>query len=460
MKLVVGLILLFAAHWAGAAERGLLLSLHGSNTVGEKLAPALAIAWAQSEGWTIAAEETPAPNERLIRLRRDAEQASITIAAHGTSTGLQALVDGEADLWMASRGVLADEVRAHAEAIGRLDDPTQEHVIALDGLAIIVHPGSRLAGLTLSQLRAIFLGEIRDWSALGLPAGAIGLYARDDKSGTFDTFKNLVLQGAALSRNARRFESTTALAAAVAADPFAIGFVGLAGVGSTRAIAVSDIETQPLLPEAMGVATEDYLLSRRLLLYSTKSPREDVQRFIEFAQSGKGQALVSKVGFVGQGLSLHASASDANAEAPDVYRELTGGAQRLSVNLRFGNGRSFLDSKAMRDLDRIADFFNRYPRNQRQITLIGFSDRREHNPILALHMSNDRADYVATELARRGIAVHRSRGLGQELAVAGNDSESGRSKNRRVEIWLRAQADATDSVARSSRDPVAPNPGS
>jgi phosphate transport system substrate-binding protein len=445
MKPVLGLMLLLAAHWAGAAERGTLLSLHGSNTVGEKLAPALAIAWAESEGWTIAAEETPAPNERLIRLSRDAEHASIAIAAHGTSTGLQALVDGEADLWMASRGVLADEIRVHTEAIGRLDDPAQEHVIALDGLAIIVYPGSRLAALTLPQLRAIFVGEIRDWSALGLPAGAIALYARDDKSGTFDTFKNLVLQGAALSRNAKRFESTTSLAAAVAADPFAIGFVGLAGFGSTRAIAVSDTETRPLLPEAMGVATEDYLLSRRLLLYSTKSPRADVQRFIEFAQSGQGQALVSKVGFIGQGLNLHAAAIA--ADTPDVYRELTGGAQRLSVNLRFGNGRSFLDSKAMRDLDRIADFLNRYPRNERQITLIGFSDRREHNPILALHMSNDRADYVATELARRGIAVHRSRGLGQELAVAGNDSETGRSKNRRVEIWLGPAADLAASAS-------------
>jgi phosphate transport system substrate-binding protein len=439
MKRWTGLLLLAIAGWAGASERGVLLSLQGSNTVGEKLAPALAVAWAESEGWVVDAQETPAANERIIRLRRDAEHASINISAHGTSTGLQALVDGSADLWMASRGVTPEEVRTHADAIGRLDDPAQEHVIALDGLAVIVHPGSRVTALTMQQLRSVFRGQIRDWAALGQPAGEIALYARDDKSGTFDTFKNLVLQGAELSGNARRFESTTALAAAVASDPLAIGFVGLAGVGNARAVAISDVETRPLLPVAMSVATEDYLLSRRLLLYSTHTPRGDVQRFIEFAQSGRGQALVSEVGYIGQGLSLHAATS--STDAPGDYRALTEGAQRLSVNLRFGNGRSFLDSKAMRDLDRIAAFLNTFPREQRQITLIGFSDRREHNPILAVHMSNDRADYVATELARRGIAVHRSRGLGQELAVAGNDSENGRSKNRRVEIWLRAPAD-------------------
>jgi phosphate transport system substrate-binding protein len=458
MRRVLGLLLLLGSISAHGAERGVLLSLQGSNTVGEKLAPALAIAWAESEGWAVEARETPAPNEHTIRLRRDAEHASIRIAAHGTSTGLQALVDGSADLWMASRGVLAEEVRAHAGGIGRLDDPAQEHVIALDGLAIIVHPDSRLGTLTLPQLRGIFLGDIDDWSALGLRAGPIALYARDDKSGTFDTFRNLVLQGRALSRHARRFESTAALAAAVAADPRAIGFVGLAGVGTARAIAVADTETRPLLPAAMSVATEDYLLSRRLLLYSTRSPRADVQRFIEFAQSVQGQSLVGSMGFVGQDLRLHAAAPA--EETPDVYRELTEGAQRLSVNLRFGNGRSFLDSKAMRDLDRIAAFLNTYPRSEREITLIGFSDRREHNPVLALHMSNDRADYVASELARRGIAVHRSRGLGQELAVAGNDSESGRSKNRRVEIWLRAQADDGAHLVRSAATAPAPHTGS
>lgn len=448
MKRMLGLLLVVSSFSAAAQEIPVLLALQGSNTVGQKLAPALALAWAKTEGWEVVADKAPVANERVIDLRRDAESAQITIAAHGTSTGLGALIEYRADLWMASRVVLPEEVRAHAAAIGRLDDPTQEHVIALDGLAIIVHPSSRLTALTLDQIDAIFQGKISDWSAMGQAAGAIHLYARDDKSGTFDTFKSLVLRGAALAPQALRFESTDALASAVANDRNAIGFVGLAGVGKARTIAVSDRETRAMLPDALSISTEDYLLSRRLLLYSTNAPREEVKRFIEFAQSSEGQSLVNKVGFVGQGIGLYKT--ERIVEVPGEYRELIHGAERLSVNLRFGNGRSYLDSKAMRDLDRIAAFLRPYQRGAQEIILIGFSDRLEHNPVLALHMSNDRADFVATALAQRGVPVHRSRGLGQNLAVAGNDSDDGRSKNRRVEIWVRPKSANAIAAQRSA----------
>lgn len=441
-----------------AAEAGLLLSLQGSNTVGQRLAPAMAVAWAKSEGWIVDADETPIANERVIRIHRGTEAALITISAHGTSTGLSALAERRADLWMASRAVTADEVRANAATLGRLDDPTQEHVIALDGLAIIVHPANPLTAITLEQVRDIFQGRISSWSQLGGPARTIQLYARDDKSGTFDTFKSLVLQGGALSAQTRRFESTEELSSQVSADVDAIGFVGLAGVGMAHALAVSDADTRPVLPAALSIATEDYLLSRRLLFYSTNAPREEVKRFVEFAQSAQGQALVDRVGFVGQGMSLHRAAD--NGDVPVEYRELTAGAQRLSVNLRFGNARSYLDSKAMRDLDRIAEFLRPYQRGAQEIILIGFSDRREHNPVLALHMSNDRADYVATELAHRGVPVHRSRGLGQNLAVADNVSDVGRSKNRRVEIWVRPKTTAAAVLAGKAAAERGSNAGS
>jgi phosphate transport system substrate-binding protein len=435
MQRILSLLLLSAsAMSASAAAATPLLSLQGSNTLGQKLAPALAVAWAQTEGWQVESDQSPIANERVIRLRRDNESTEITIAAHGTSTGLGALRELRTDLWMASRSVTPDEVRASAMQIGRLDDPIQEHIVALDGLAIIVHPSNRLKALTLEQIRTIFQGSVRNWSALGLPAGEIHLYARDDKSGTFDTFKSLVLQGGALSTLASRFESTDELATRIVDDPNAIGFVGLAGVGKARALAVSDRETRALLPAPLSISTEDYVLSRRLLLYSTHSPREPVKRFIEFAQSAAGQALVNKIGFVGQGMSLHAAVQ--TADTPSEYAILTAGAKRLSANLRFGTGRSYLDSKATRDLDRIAQFLRAYERGTQEVILIGFSDHREHS-ILAVNMSNDRADYVATALAQRGVPVHRSRGLGQNLAVASNDSEQGRSKNRRVEIWLR-----------------------
>lgn len=50
-----------------------------------------------------------------------------------------------------------------------------------------------IAALSVKQIAAVFSGDIQNWSVLGGPDRPISIYARDDKSGTWDTFKNLVL---------------------------------------------------------------------------------------------------------------------------------------------------------------------------------------------------------------------------------------------------------------------------
>ena len=69
-----------------------------------------------------------------------------------------------------------------------------ENVIALDGLAIVVNKDNPVQALTLDQIAEIFSGQITNWERVGGPSAPISLYARDAKSGTFDTFKNLVLE--------------------------------------------------------------------------------------------------------------------------------------------------------------------------------------------------------------------------------------------------------------------------
>ena len=116
----------------------------------------------------------------------------IDIAAHGSSTGFVALGRGEADLAAASRPINDSEVR-QLQALGDLRAAGAEQVIGLDGVAIIVHPDNPIPQLDTRQLAQIFSGQIQRWEQLGIPGGAIHLYARDDRSGTFETFKALVL---------------------------------------------------------------------------------------------------------------------------------------------------------------------------------------------------------------------------------------------------------------------------
>ena len=44
-----------------------------------------------------------------------------------------------------------------------LKDPVSEHVVALDGLAVVVNASNPIAKLTLAQIAQIFAGEITNW---------------------------------------------------------------------------------------------------------------------------------------------------------------------------------------------------------------------------------------------------------------------------------------------------------
>ncbi|GAB3728502.1 substrate-binding domain-containing protein [Silanimonas algicola] len=426
--LLAGALMVQAQAPAGAAR----VCLSGSNTVGQRLAPELAKAWAAQQGWRFNGQHAPALDESRLHFTTPEGPLVVDVLAHGTSTGFAALRDGDCDLWMASRAVREQEVQG-ARLIGPLYEKGLEHVIALDGLSVIVHPGNPVSALTVEQVRALFSGRVRDWSQFGGVPGPVVLHARDDRSGTFDTFQSLVMGEAALSPAATRYESTEQLAAAVAADPQAIGFVGLAGVGRAKPLALSERGTVPMAPTTLSVATEDYVLSRRLFLYSTAHPRAEVQALIDFALGPSGQQVVADVGFVPQDIR----ALDQPPPVHGEYRALVAGARRLSLNFRFGEGVAVLDNKAVEDIERLSRFMAGARQRGHELLLIGFADRSETTPYLALSLSNDRVDLVAAELRTKGLRVARQRGLGQIAPVASNDTRQGRLRNRRVEVWIR-----------------------
>jgi phosphate transport system substrate-binding protein len=441
------LVLLLLIALVPVSAAATVLRIHGSNTIGERLAPELVTAWLRARGAQRVEREPLAAEELVLRGTLGGERIAVHLAAHGTSTGFADLARGAADIAMASRPVGAADV-ARAAARGRLDAPAQEVVVALDGIAVIVHPANPLHALSLSEVRAVFSGRVRDWAALGRPSGRIEVHARDEKSGTWDTFRSLVLDELALADGARRYESTQALAAAVAADPRAIGFVGVSGVGAARALAIQDAG-HALAPAPFSVAVEDYALSRRLYLYTPADATALARDFIEFSLSPSGQHVVEAAGFVAQRIQpFEVVVRD---DAPTEYLALVSGARRLSVNFRFGAGSRFLDGKVMRDVDRLAQFMREPSNRGARLMLVGFADASEASPYLATTLSNDRVDLVARLLEERGVGTHRARGMGGAAPIADNTTAQGRQRNRRVEVWLGrdAQADLAPREARS-----------
>ena len=421
---------------ASAGEANLLLRIQGSNTIGAHLAPALAAGLLRQQGVAHPKQQISAPNEVSVS-GRDAQGRllQITVAAHGSGTGFVALAEGSAELAASSRPI-KDSEQASLASLGDLRSASAEQVIALDGLAIIVHPDNPVQQLDIAQVAALFAGEIDNWQALGGPAGAVRLYARDDNSGTFDTFKELVLssQGKQLAGAAQRFESSDELSERVSQDPQAIGFIGLPYIRQAKALHIADQGSQAMPASRELISTEDYPLSRRLFFYLKPDESNPWARaLVEFAQSAEGQAIVTANGFIGQQVQAMRVAVDASQ--PRVYQRLAAQAQRLSVNFRFREGSAELDNKALHDLQRLLDYLKANDKQHRQLVLVGFGDPKS-DPARAALLSKLRAMAVRRELARAGILPRDILGLGEQLPVASNQQDDGRLKNRRVEVWV------------------------
>jgi phosphate transport system substrate-binding protein len=419
------------------AESGSVLRIQGSNTIGAALGPALVEGLMREQGLLKIHSEAPdnANELRVIGETVQGRRVAVDIAAHGSSTGFTALKTATADLAASSRPI-KDSERADLARLGDFKSAGAEQVIAIDGLAIILHPQNPLNELNTEQLARIFSGEAKTWEELGGSGGTIHLYARDDQSGTYDTFKELVLsrRGKTLSSAAKRFESSEQLSDAVSVDPQGIGFIGLPYVRQAKAVAIADGQSQAMLPLNSLIATEDYPLSRRLFFYlppNGKNPWADA--LVAFAQSSKGQAIVAANGFIAQ--TVQAMAVTPNALMPEGYQALSRHAQRLTVNFRFEEGSATLDNKARQDLWRVLDYIKQRDKTNRQVTLVGFGDAKS-DPARADLLSKLRAMAVRRELVKSGVVFREIRGFGAEMPVAANSADEGRIKNRRVEVWV------------------------
>src|SRR5271165_4390229 len=270
------------------------LRLHGSNTIGKELVPALCEEFLKYEGAT-SVQRKPRQKEdetdiEAVLPNESTNPLSFEVEAHGSKTAFKDLAAGECDIGMASRRITPDEARQCALAgLGDLSSPACEIVLGLDGIAVFVNKSNPIHALTKQQIADIFSGRTTDWSQVGGNPGPINLYAGDDKSGTFDTFKSLVLENRPLSPRASRYEDGAKLSDEVTADRNGIGFAGMAFVRGSKPLAVSEAGAGPLLPTPFTVAAEHYPLSRRLFLYIPANPRNEwIQKFIDFALSELG----------------------------------------------------------------------------------------------------------------------------------------------------------------------------
>ena len=417
------------------ASPEIVFRLHGSNTIGEKLAPALLEAFYRKQGVdTFYWQQGNHQVERTMQFIKDGKAMAVEVYAHGSGTAFKDMLNGEADIGMASRAVKPKELAQAKASLGDLSRVGNEHIIGLDGLAIIVNQNSPVKAMSIDVLAKIFSGEITNWAQIGQPAGEIKLFARDGNSGTWDTFNKLVLKkaGKRISPRSTRLESSSALSEQVSQDEYAIGFIGLNYIGHNKALAITEGKNAtPIFPTKFTVGTEDYALSRRLYLYTPTSADALVKDFAQFAIGQAGQEIVDQVGLISQNIRLQKVYPLKGA--PRSYNNYASKGQRLSLNFRFNHGNGDLDNKGQRDLLRLIEFIEQNP--GRRLSLMGFSDS-SGSQSANRQLSYRRAKAVEKELVARGIAVMSVEAYGEQLPVANNNTKAGRERNRRVEVWV------------------------
>jgi phosphate transport system substrate-binding protein len=221
--------------------------------------------------------------------------SQIQVMGGGSGVGIAALINGTTDIAASSRPIKTSEIdklkaRFATRGVGV--------PIARDGLAVYVHAANPVQELSLPQLMDIYTGRVTNWKQVGGKDAPIILYSRENSSGTYTYFKDNVLMGKDYSPRAQTLQGTAAVVNAVSKDPNGIGYGGAAFAKGVKFAKVKKDDKSPsFLPTLETVRGGQYPITRYLYLYLRTNPSGDAKKFIDWALSAEGQALVTKVGY-------------------------------------------------------------------------------------------------------------------------------------------------------------------
>ena len=202
----------------------------------------------------------------------------------GSGAGITGATDKTLDIGLSSRALKDDE-----------KNDVDGTIVALDGIAIIVSKDSKVADLTVEQLKKMFTGEITNWKEVGGDDGEIVLVGREAGSGTRDGFESIV-DVKDSCKYAQELTATGAVISAVEANPLAIGYASLSAVGDTvKMVTVGGVECSE-----ETVKDGSYEVQRPFVFVTNKSVTlsEQAQAFFDFATSADAADLIRTAGAV------------------------------------------------------------------------------------------------------------------------------------------------------------------
>jgi phosphate transport system substrate-binding protein len=224
------------------------------------------------------------------------KNVNISVVGGGSGVGIAALIDGTTQIAMTSRPIKMDE-KLKLQAAGR---QYKEVKIAYDALSIIVNPGNKVTQLTREQIEGIFTGKIKNWKEVGGDDMKIVAYARETSSGTYEFFKEHLLNRKNYASTCLNMPASGSVVQSVSQTKGAIGYVGLAYVDkSVKAIGVSTDKGKTYVKPSIATAkNKTYPIVRPLYFYYPSKSEATVKSFIDYVIGKTGQGLVSQIGYI------------------------------------------------------------------------------------------------------------------------------------------------------------------
>lgn len=205
--------------------------------------------------------------------------AHITVTGGGSSVGIKDVTEGKVNIGNSSRYLKPEEA-----------EKLKAHVIANDGVAVVVNPDNPVKALTSDQVKKIFLGEITNWKDLGGDNAPIILNVRDAASGTGEYFiEHFLGKGAKVAATAKTHASNGLVRQAVASNKNAIGYISLGYIDKTvKAPALDGV-----VPSFENAKKGTYKVVRPFIM-ATKGEAEGLNKvFIDFVLSPAGQKIAA-----------------------------------------------------------------------------------------------------------------------------------------------------------------------
>lgn len=200
---------------------------------------------------------------------------TVYVEAYNTTLAEQTLREGNADVALLSW--LEDE------------DELWSRPVTKDGIAVVAHPATPFAEVSLSFLQEIYRGRVQEWEGMVLT-----VVSREDGSGTRAAFDGGILQDRDITLTAVVMASSDAVIEYVARTPGSIGYISTLRLGDPTASNVQVLPVAGVMPTQTSIEDGSYPLIRSLQLATVGEPTGEAREFAQWVLGPEGKAVAGK----------------------------------------------------------------------------------------------------------------------------------------------------------------------